>query len=321
MKLNLPIWDTIESAQQILVAGAGGGFDVFCGLPIYFALKAAGKSVHLANLSFTPFGLIPIFNPEAIELSASRHVLGVKGRVERDTSYFPEGYLAQWFHEQGEEVVVWTYEKMGVQPVREAYQAVVNHLGIDAIILVDGGVDSLMRGNESGAGTLVEDSVSLTAVSSLDVPVKILAAIGFGAEVEEAVCHYNALENMADLMAAGACLGSCSLVKQMSAFQAYETAARYVFEQPGHVRSRISTRIIPAVHGGFGDVRMYDEGDSRVLLSPLTSIYWFFDAMAVSERSVIRSALETTVTMSDAFSVVLSRHHLTSLRPTRQLPY
>ena len=57
MRLNLPIFDQLESAKSILIAGAGGGFDVFAGLPIYFALRDMGKTVHLANFSFTPADL------------------------------------------------------------------------------------------------------------------------------------------------------------------------------------------------------------------------------------------------------------------------
>jgi hypothetical protein len=43
----------LEPAETILLAGAGGGFDIFCGLPLYFGLQAAGKKVYLANLSFS----------------------------------------------------------------------------------------------------------------------------------------------------------------------------------------------------------------------------------------------------------------------------
>jgi len=52
--LRLPIFRELDGANRILLAGAGGGFDIFCGLPLYFGLRAAGKSVHLANLSFAP---------------------------------------------------------------------------------------------------------------------------------------------------------------------------------------------------------------------------------------------------------------------------
>ena len=45
--MKLPFFNELEKAQSVLIAGAGGGFDVFCGLPLYFALKREGKTVHL----------------------------------------------------------------------------------------------------------------------------------------------------------------------------------------------------------------------------------------------------------------------------------
>lgn len=39
-------------ARRVLIAGAGGGFDVYAGLPLALALRSMGKEVHLANLSF-----------------------------------------------------------------------------------------------------------------------------------------------------------------------------------------------------------------------------------------------------------------------------
>src|SRR5690349_17141972 len=48
-----PLLTRLRAADRILVAGAGGGFDVYAGLPIALALRAAGKEVHLANLSFS----------------------------------------------------------------------------------------------------------------------------------------------------------------------------------------------------------------------------------------------------------------------------
>jgi hypothetical protein len=46
--LKLPFFAEIQDARTILVAGAGGGFDIFCGLPLYFGLQAAGRQVYLS---------------------------------------------------------------------------------------------------------------------------------------------------------------------------------------------------------------------------------------------------------------------------------
>src|SRR3954465_402545 len=51
--LRLPFFAELDRASAVLLAGAGGGFDVFSGLPLYFGLRQAGKQVHLANLSFS----------------------------------------------------------------------------------------------------------------------------------------------------------------------------------------------------------------------------------------------------------------------------
>src|SRR6185503_14425123 len=156
------------------------------------ALKALGKKVHLANYSFTEFRLAQFVGEPDILIEDS--LIGARGKVKDALQYYPEGYLAQWFTEEfHEDVIIWMFAKTGVKPLITSYQTLVKKFGIDAIILVDGGGDSLMRGDENGAGSLLEDSISLAAVSALDVHVKILSCIGFGTEVEDGVCHGLAL--------------------------------------------------------------------------------------------------------------------------------
>lgn len=42
--LQLPFFAELAKARNILIAGVDGGFNIFCGLPLYFGLKAAGGS-------------------------------------------------------------------------------------------------------------------------------------------------------------------------------------------------------------------------------------------------------------------------------------
>src|SRR5215813_4704520 len=105
--------------------------------------------------------------------------------------------------------------------------ALVEHLSIDGILLVDGGVDSLMHGDEAQMGTLIEDSISLCAVKELKkVHLKMIACVGFGAEQDIAYAHV--FENIATLTHEDAFFGSCSLIKQMDAYQLYEEAVLHV---------------------------------------------------------------------------------------------
>lgn len=303
MQLNLPVLHLLDDADNILIAGAGGGFDVYAGLPLVHHLEQHGKTVHIANYSFTPVDLAEVCGTV---IHADPDVLyGAVGRLKRPIGYYPEGYLAAWYAtEHDTERIIWMFDNPGVVPLKLAYQHLMNEFDIDALILVDGGVDSLMRGDEVAPGSLLEDTISLVAIDDLDVPVKILATIGFGTEVEESVNHYYALENIAALSKAGGFYGSCSLTHQMNEFAYYESACRYAWEgnddDPERHLSHISTRIIPAAQGYFGDYRMYEAEKTRRLVSPLMSIYWFFDASKVVARSLCAEAMRNSVTKDDA---------------------
>jgi hypothetical protein len=322
MKLNLPIFDNLKDSENILIAGAGGGFDIFAGLPIYFTLKEMGKNVHLANLSFTDFTFTKLFSETAILIDDM--LMGTSGKVKRDLPYFPEPYLAQWFKEErDEDVTVWMFGRSGGVPLVEAYHKLAEHLEIDAVVLVDGGVDSLSRGDEEGPGTLLEDTLSLVAADSLDIPVKIISCIGFGTEQEEKVCHYNALENMAALAKAGAFYGSCALVPDMDVFQLFESACRYVWEKPDHHKSHISTRVIPSVHGEFGNYHMYSSDQyTHVFISPLMSLYWFYDLSTVVKHNTLAETVLYTYTREETMKDGLTKIvKATKLRPRRTIPY
>ena len=324
MQLNLPILHLLEDSQNILIAGAGGGFDIFAGLPIYFTLKEMGKQVHLANYSFTPFKIAKMLGDPLIEID--NVLIGARGRLNGDTMYYPEGHLAEWFCEQVDDTIIWLINGEAVPIVRSAYERLIRKLNIDAIILVDGGVDSLMRGDEANPGSLLEDTISLVAIETLDVSVKILASIGFGTEVEEGLCHYSALENMASLIKAGGFYGAFSLTPQMKAFQQYEAACRHAWEGPLRKKSHISTRIIPSVRGEFGDYHMYPDDDyqsSRLFISPLMSLYWFFSVDVILQHSLLADVIRDELTKQDAFVATMKfmSKERTQHRPRRRIPY
>lgn len=323
MKMNLPIVEQLADCQNILIAGAGGGFDIFIGLPLFYTLREMGKTVHLANYSFCDIHISTTLSENPIVLREDL-LIGVQNAGKLNFPFFAEGYLAEWLNTvKHEPTTVWMFSKTGAVELEKNYQTLITHLGgIDALILVDGGVDSLMRGDEDRPGTLLEDSISLAAVEFLDVPVKILVCAGFGTEVEEGLCHHHALENIAALAKAGAFWGSCALTPQMPAFQYYEAGCRYVWEKPDHHKSHISTRIIPAVQGEFGDFVMYpDQSQANALISPLMSLYWFFDAKVVIERSLITDAIRHAQSVSEAFMIYNRVVSQMKRRPKRALPY
>jgi hypothetical protein len=321
MQLNLPILDQLKDSQNILVTGVGGGFDIFCGLPIYFALREMGKTVHLANYSFTALELVNTIC--TVECLIENELEGSTADIPDDMRfpYYPEGYLSQWFKQvRGEDVPIWMFTKCGPAKLVNLYRKLVDHLQIDAIIGLDGGVDSLMIGDEEGAGTLLEDSISLCAIRQLDVPVKILGCLGFGAELE--VAHSNALHNMAQLVSEGAFLGACALTKQMPVYQQYEAASRFVWEQPMHHKSQINMRVVSATKGEYGNHHLYDDyRQLPVYVTPLMSLYWFFELDAVAKRSKLAPVIERGTTIEELWTAAWHLIQRVKLRPRRTIPY
>ncbi|HEU4325872.1 MAG TPA: DUF1152 domain-containing protein [Roseiflexaceae bacterium] len=314
MDLNLPILDKLAGCRSVLVAGMGGGFDVFCGLPLAFALQRRGVQVHLANYSFADIAGFPA----ATRLTNT--LIGVEARDARITVYFPELHLATWLAEQGRPQPVWCFHKTGLVPLLRDYRALAKHLELDGLLLVDGGVDSLMRGDEAMPGTLIEDSLSLAAAARLDdIPTRLVACVGLGAEQE--VSHRHAFENIAALAAEGAFLGACALTREMPVYQEYEAALLHAQSQPFQDPSVINSSIVSAVRGEYGDYHLTTKThNSRLWISPLMTLLWFFDLMPLARRNLILDALDTSATFMDAVRSVTSLRRSMTLRKTGQVP-
>ncbi len=309
-----PLFAALEPATRVLVAGAGGGFDVYAGLPLAFALASGGTRVHLANLSFAELGYVP----PAEWLAPDVAVVGP--HTDGSVDYFPERTLARWLTGGSLEPVVYAFPRTGVRPLRAAYRALVDHLRIDAIVLVDGGTDILMRGDEAGLGTPEEDMASLAAVAGLDgVPVKLVVCLGFGIDAYHGVGDTDTLENIAALARAGGYLGSLSIPADSPEGRSYLDAEEHARAATPRRPSIVNGQIAAAVRGDFGDVRFTDRTAGSVLrVNPLMSAYHAFDLPAVYRHLHYRAAIEDTRT-STQISLAIERYRATAaIRPTRQ---
>lgn len=308
--MNLPIQ---FKNQNILIAGAGGGFDVFAGLPLLYVLEKQNKVV-LASFSDK--------KDFVSEIAAKDH--------------YPEGFLDQ---------KCYLIPRAGVQLVRKSYKEIIAQNNIDVIILVDGGIDSLMTGDEINRGTVLEDFISLAAVGgkndyhpigvhsqtelnmAMDInedlrklPKLYLACVGFGTEQEEEIDQNVVLENMAALNREGAFLGVSALVSGSEIFKKYKETCERVW-QNGR-KSHIHSRIIPAVEGRYGmietegvDARLADLSglkDFKPFVHPLMSIYWFYDLLKVVKLNKAIGLLEKSNTIPDAIML------LREIEPTRK---
>ncbi|HZQ67075.1 MAG TPA: DUF1152 domain-containing protein [Terriglobales bacterium] len=312
-ELRLP--SNVEHCERILVSGAGGGFDVYAGVAIYERLRRLGKKAFLSNLSFT---LLEATNAEKL----GRALYVVQPTTTGADVYFPERGLSQFLSSPGNEVDVYAIAKLGVVPVREAYTQLVESLRLDAIVLVDGGTDILLRGDEQQLGTPAEDMTSLAAVAALELPTRLVACVGFGIDTFHGVCHANWLENVSALIREDALLGVTALLKTMPEVELYlravEAAECGVLRQPSIVNASIAS----AIEGHFGD---YHRGprthDSTLFINPLMNLLWMFDLPAVARRNLYLSCLAQTETIWDVHRAITEFHSSIRHRPPQTIPH
>jgi hypothetical protein len=316
--LKLPFFTELEKSQNILLAGAGGGFDIFSGLPLYFGLQAEGKQVYLANLSFSFLPPPQVTKEERLSPS----LLKVTADTPLFSDYFPEKFLSQWFREQGEEVPIYCFERTGVKPLLASYNALIEHLALDTIILVDGGTDSLMRGDEIGLGTPQEDISSIVTVNELSVERKMLACLGFGVDHFHGVCHAHFLEAVAEITRNQGYLGMFSLVEQMQEVQLYKKATESVFMSMPQQISIVSSSIISAIDGNYGDHHATPRTrNSKLWINPLMPVYWCFKLSTVADRILYREAMKDTEKYTDVNGVIKDfRASCHTIRPRQEIP-
>jgi len=318
-EMEIPrIFQILKSSKSILIAGCGGGYDVMSGLPLYFNFKKQGKEVYLANLSFTPLHQLTntFYCTNCVKVDSR---LKVK---KEHPSYFPEYYLSKWFKEKWhEEVCIYSfYREIGVKELTTAYEKIVAKHKIDAIVLVDGGTDSVTFGNEKLMGTPAEDHCSMAAVNGVsNAAVKILACLGFGVDTFHGVSHGLFLENTAKLEQEGGYLGCFSLSKSTIECQLYMEAYRAV---AAHMQdSIVCTSIISAIQGYFGDHQVTTRTrGSELFINPLMSIYWTYSLDKVIQQIPYLPKLMNTKSMNEVGLVIAEYHSKQKHRERIQLP-
>ncbi len=151
---------------------------------------------------------------------------------------------------------------------------------------MDGGSDSLMRGDEAGFGTPGEDMASIAAVHQVDVSRKFLVSLGFGVDWYHGVCHSQVLEAVAELTREGAFLGSISLLNTMPSVAKYIDACTVVRRAMSEEHASIvCSSILSALEGRFGayhSTRL--TGGNSLWINPLMTFYWCFELSAVAKR-------------------------------------
>jgi hypothetical protein len=286
-----PVVERLADAKRVLLAGCGGGYDVFGAVPLAVELLDRGQQPYFASNSFCYLNGLD----GAVQHSEQPNLYAVPSAAATTTSYCPEAWLARWLErELGYAEPVWAFEKTGVRPLLAAYRLLARQLAIDAVVLVDGGIDSLLRGDEASLGTPAEDLTSLAAVEQLDVGTKVLACFALGAEVRDGICHAQVFERIGELTRLGGFLGASALVGEQRCGALYREAVKFAFaNQEGQRQSHINKVVCAAMEGQAG------AQGQHIWLSPLLSLFWFFEVGVVAGSNLLVAHVRDTESIWD----------------------
>ena len=303
------IFDILAPVQNILIAGCGGGYDILSGLPLYFNLTAQGKNVTLANFSFTSLssmGLDKLCDGCYIVKNSTK----LPERYKDSGVYFPEYYLACWLAEttKKEEIKIYAFSREnGGKRQSIVYKTLAKTLNIEAIVLVDGGTDSLTFGSEQNMGTPTEDHTSMiSAWDCSEAKIKLLVCLGFGVDTYHGISHALFLENVATMEKAGGFYGCFSVPRN-------SVEGEMLINGYDSVSSKMQSSIVcasvtDAMKGEFGNHHSTPRtGNSTLFINALMAIYWVFDLHTAVSQIPYRLELLATSSVIDVIKLI-SKH-------------
>ena len=309
----IPFLERLNGATNVLIAGCGGGFDVFAGVPLAQHLMAQGTQVVFAGLSFT-----------TLWLCGGERAGEIVWRVDQraaEIPYFPEKWLAEWLNRRDQLVPIYAFAKSGVCPLAVAYRSLIDRHDIDTVLMVDGGTDSLVFGDEPGVGSVVEDAASLLAADQAAGDKVLLAAIGFGVDHYHGVSHHAFLENAAQLVRDGGFLGAFSLSQGSDEADAFLDLVDYANQRQPQHPSIVCNSIASALRGEFGNYHAtHRTSGVELFINPLMTQYWTFQSSAVVRRMTYAGQLAETERAEDVRRIIDLHREMTALRPFRPIP-
>jgi hypothetical protein len=318
------------SIKTILLCGCGGGFDFVHSLTLYPELMRLGKNVVIGSYSFG--------DPNKITgaIDVLKHAGVVAKRVTAASTpashYGPEVHICSFLDLRYPSLAphfVYAYyaRSFTVPLLTRLYQKFIDSHSIDGIVLVDGGSDSLMVGDEEGLGDPIEDAVSVTTVASLKgLKARVLISIGLGTDRFNQVSDAASLRAIAELTRMGGFLGAVSLEPEAVGSRFYRDCLEHIYQRQGF-RSVLAGTIASAVEGCFGRdevplVLQERVQPGQLFLWPLMAVLWGFDVETVARRSLIANWIRECQTVPDCYTAVLQgRAELgAGLRDVENLP-
>lgn len=318
------------SIKTVMLCGCGGGFDFVHSLTLYPELRRLGKSIIIGSYSFGDPEMIT-GDTEVVFCESGVIAKRVTAASTPAPYYGPEVHVCSFLDTQYPDsaphfAYAYFARAFTVPLLTRFYERLIQTHSVDAIVVVDGGSDSLMAGDEEGLGDPIEDAVSVTTVAGLDdLKARVLISIGLGTDRFNHVSDAASLRAIAELTRMGGFLGCVGLEPTSRGFTFYRGCLEHIYERQGF-RSVLAGTIVSATEGWFGleipPVLSERVEQGELYLWPLMAMLWAFDTETVAQRSLMAGWIRECKTVSECYrAVTVGRENLDSgLREVEDFP-
>lgn len=261
-----PIWlkhIKDPKVKTILITGCGGGFDFTHSLLLIPTIIQLQKRFVIISNSFTQINLMKDY-PVVYESKEDKRNIGrlITPKETEFRGYFPEIHLANFLaqrygQDHGNVVYGHNANETSHKSNVEFYSMIINQHSIDMIITIDGGSDSLMRGDENDVATIYEDWLSLATISDLIDQFKgqilygDLLTVGIGVDRFHGASDASSLRAIAELTRMGGFLGNCSIMPCSEGLHVYSDFIEY-HNSKSSTSSIIQSMVLASSVGQFG---------------------------------------------------------------------
>jgi hypothetical protein len=314
--------------KNVLLCGCGGGFDFVHSLVLYPALRSMGKNIVIGSYSFGNPAEIR-GNVRTVYHSGGAVAVRVTAASKPDPYYCPEVHVCSFLDAQYPDTAphfVYAYyaRAFAIPTLKPLYEQYVSEHSIDAVVLFDGGSDSLMAGDEEGLGDPAEDAVSVATVAALDnVKLKLLLCIGLGADRFNHVSDASTLRAIAELTEMDGFRGAMSLEQRHVGLKFYRDCIHHIYERQ-EFQSVIAGSILAAADGHTGDeIPLLLAGrvkPGKLFIWTLMAMLWAFDVETVARRSMMVDWIQHCRTHMECLVEIHSRRSQAGIRAVENLP-
>ena len=115
--------------MSIILSGCGGGYDIFCSLPLYFKYKSEKQNVILVSLSFTRKSLLESLADKKQIKVICKHCYLVDPEIKMDVEgweYFPEYYLSKIL----EQPIYVIHSDITINEITKSYNCIIEEANI-----------------------------------------------------------------------------------------------------------------------------------------------------------------------------------------------